>query len=695
MPDLLIELLSEEIPARMQAPAADNLLRLVSINVKENGLKFENAYTYYSARRLVLILYNLDAYSKDVVEEKLGPRIDAPERAIKGFLDANNLSTVDQCNIKSDVKGDRYSFLRKIPKRDAEKIVSQIMCDTIKSFPWPKSMKWGNGNLRWVRPLKNILGILISKNNTTILDFEIDNIKATNITYGHRFMANESIKIHNIDQYHKALREHYVDIDIVERKRKINEQASLIMKDRNIMIHEDEPLLNEVAGLVEWPIVLLGKFDDKFLMLPEEVLITSMRNHQKYFSVFDKKTNKMTNNFLVVSNIESQDLGKSIINGNQRVLSARLYDALYFWENDLKTKLEDRVAGLKNVIFHEKLGTLYSRVNRIKYIATQIAKFVGANIELVSRAAYLSKADLQTGMVSEFPELQGTIGRYYAIEQGEDSSVADAIKEHYLPVGSGDLLPSSPVSISLSLAEKIDMLVSFWIINEKPTGSKDPFALRRSANGIIRIIIESQIEVPIRQIIKKSQDILSNEIDSDCKDVSADLINFLLDRLRTYMREYDIGKEVIDATIHGQKIDDFYLLSEKIKSLNNFIKSIDGIAFIKAIRRVHNILQLHEKKKDCLKIAGIVNESLFEFKEEKELYKVLTELSHIDISVYKKRDKKIYEDSLLALSEPINNFFDAVIVNVDKKDIKENRLSLLAGVRIFTQKIADFSIIDS
>ena len=694
MPDLLIELLSEEIPARMQAPAADNLLKLVSNKIKENGLSFDSPHTYYSARRLVLILRNVDAFSKETLEEKLGPRTDAPETAIKGFLDSNNLSTVDQCEIKSGTKGSRYSFHRKIPKRDADKIISQIMPDIIQNFPWPKSMKWGNGDLRWVRPLKNILGILIFKDRTTILDFKIDNMKATNITFGHRFMANNSIEIHTIDQYHKSLKSSYVDVDIIERKNKINKQASLIMADRNLIIHEDETLLNEVAGLVEWPVVLLGSFDVKFLMLPEEVLITSMRNHQKYFSVFDKKTNEMTNNFLVVSNIDSQDLGKSIINGNQRVLSARLYDALYFWEEDLSTKLENRVQGLQEVVFHEKLGTLYNRVIRIKNISMLIAGFVGANVELVSRAAYLSKADLQTGMVSEFPELQGTIGRYYAIEQGEDSIVADAIREHYLPVGSGDLLPISSVSISIALAEKIDMLVSFWTINEKPTGSKDPFALRRSANGIIRIIIESQIEVPIRQIINKSQDILSDEIDINCNDICADLIDFLLDRLRTYMREYDIGKEVIDATINAQEVDDLYLLSEKIKLLNNFIKSIEGIDFVKAIKRVHNILQAQERKKDYSVLDGTINESLFEFNEEKELYNVLTKLSHIDISVYKKGDKKIYEDLLLAFSKPINNFFDSVIVNVDKKETKDNRLKLLAGIRSFTQKIADFSVID-
>ena len=349
---------------------------------------------------------------------------------------------------------------------------------------------------------------------------------------------------------------------------------------------------------------------------------------------------------------------------------------------------------MQDVIFHEKLGTLYNRVIRIKSISILIAGFVGANVELVSRAAYLSKADLQTGMVSEFPELQGTIGRYYAIEQGEDSVVADAIREHYLPVGSGDLLPSSPVSISIALAEKVDMLVSFWAINEKPTGSKDPFALRRSANGIIRIIIESQIEVPIRQIINKSQDILSNEIGINCNGICADLIDFLLDRLRTYMREYDIGKEVIDAAINAQEVDDLYLLSEKIKLLNNFIKSIEGIDFVKAIKRVHNILQAQERKKDYSVLDGTINESLFEFNEEKELYNVLTKLSHIDISVYKKGDKKIYEDLLLAFSKPINNFFDSVIVNVDKKEIKDNRLKLLAGIRSFTQKIADFSVID-
>ena len=694
MPDLLIELLSEEIPARMQAPAADNLLKLVSNRIKENGLSFDNPHTYYSARRLVLILRNVDAFSIETLEEKLGPRTDAPETAIKGFLDSNNLSTIDQCEIKPGTKGSRYSFHRKIPKRDADKIISQIMPDIIQNFPWPKSMKWGNGDLRWVRPLKNILGILIFENRTTTLDFKIDNMKATNVTFGHRFMANNSIEIHSIDQYHKSLRSSYVDIDIVERKNKINIQASLIMADRNLMIHEDVTLLNEVSGLVEWPVVLFGSFDVKFLMLPEEVLITSMRNHQKYFSVFDKKTNEMTNNFLVVSNIDSQDLGKSIINGNQRVLSARLYDALYFWEEDLSTKLENRVQGLQDVIFHEKLGTLYNRVIRIKSISILIAGFVGANVELVSRAAYLSKADLQTGMVSEFPELQGTIGRYYAIEQGEDSVVADAIREHYLPVGSGDLLPSSPVSISIALAEKVDMLVSFWAINEKPTGSKDPFALRRSANGIIRIIIESQIEVPIRQIINKSQDILSDEIDINCNDICADLIDFLLDRLRTYMREYDIGKEVIDAAINAQEVDDLYLLSEKIKLLNNFIKSIEGIDFVKAIKRVHNILQAQERKKDYSVLDGTINESLFEFNEEKELYNVLTKLSHIDISVYKKGDKKIYEDLLLAFSKPINNFFDSVIVNVDKKEIKDNRLKLLAGIRSFTQKIADFSVID-
>ena len=503
MPDLLLELFSEEIPARMQGKAADDLKKLVTDALVEAGLVYEGARAFVTPRRLALTVQGVPAKQPDVKDEKKGPRVGAPEQAIAGFLKAAGFTSIDQAKVQPDKKGDFYVAVIDKPGRDAIAVISEIIPRVVRQFPWPKAMRWGAasakpGALQWVRPLHAIVATFGPETeDPEVLSFDVEGVAVGNTTYGHRFMAPGAITVKHIHDYEKKLLDAKVVIDPQRRQEIILTDAKNLAFAQGYELVEDQGLLAEVAGLVEWPVVLMGSFDTDFLSIPGEVIRATIRNNQKCFVVRDPKTGKLANKFILTANIEATDGGKAIIAGNERVIRARLSDAKFFYDTDLKTKLEDRLPKFEQIVFHEKLGTQAERIARIERLAAKLAPLVGADVEKTKRAARLAKADLLTEVVGEFPEVQGLMGRYYAQAQGEDAAVAQAIEDHYKPAGPNDRVPSDPVSIAVALADKIDMLVGFWSIDEKPTGSKDPFALRRAALGIIRIVLDNSLRLRI------------------------------------------------------------------------------------------------------------------------------------------------------------------------------------------------------
>jgi glycyl-tRNA synthetase beta chain len=522
MPDLLFELFSEEIPARMQARAAEDLRKAVTDRLVEAGLVYDGAKAFVTPRRLALSVHGVPARQPDVREEKKGPRVGAPENAVAGFLKAAGLKSIGEAKVQPDKKGDFYVALIEKPGRPAIEVIGEILPAVIKSFPWPKSMRWGEeskepGALGWVRPLHSIVATFGPETeDPDIVPFSIDGIAAGNETRGHRFLAPAPFTVRRLADYMQKLDHAKVVLDAQRRRDIILTEAKQLAFAQGLELVEDEGLLNEVAGLVEWPVVLMGSFDETFLKIPEEVIRATIRNNQKCFVLRDGAHAKLVNKFILVSNMEAADGGKTIVAGNERVIRARLSDAKFFYETDLKTRLEDRLPKFKGIIFHEKLGTQAERIERIERLAAELAPLVGANVEKAKRAALLCKADLLTEVVGEFPEVQGTMGKYYAEEQGEDEGVAHAIEDHYRPKGPDDLVPSDPVSIAVALADKIDTLVGFWAIDEKPTGSKDPYALRRAALGVIRLILENGLRVRFLSLfIRHAFDCLTPDIPTE------------------------------------------------------------------------------------------------------------------------------------------------------------------------------------
>src|ERR1700682_896988 len=519
MPDLLFELFSEEIPARMQAKAADDLRRMVTDKLVAEGLVYEGAKAFATPRRLTLTVHGIPVRQSDLKEERKGPRVGGPEAAIAGFLKATGLSSLDQAKIQRDPKkGDFYIALIEKPSRATLDVLAEMLPVIIRTFPWPKSMRWGersarSGALQWVRPLHSIVAMFgLETEAPDVVKFDVAGIEAGQTTYGHRFMAPAPISVRRFEDYEAKLLDAKVVLDPQRRKDTILAEAKTLAQAQNYELVEDQVLLDEVAGLVEWPVVLMGSFDREFLTIPGEVIRATIRNNQKCFVVSDPKTRKLTNKFILTANIEASDGGKAIIAGNERVIRARLSDAKFFYETDLRTKLEDRLPKFENIVFHEKLGTQGERIKRIERLAAEIAPLVGADVEKAKRAAHLAKADLLTEVVGEFPELQGLMGKYYALAQGEDASVAAASEEHYKPQGPNDRVPTDPVSVAVALADKIDTLVGFWAIDEKPTGSKDPYALRRAALGVIKVILDGALRLDLLEILARQLDVLVREI---------------------------------------------------------------------------------------------------------------------------------------------------------------------------------------
>jgi glycyl-tRNA synthetase beta chain len=687
MAELLLELFSEEIPARMQMRAADDLRRLVTDALVERGITYAAAAAFATPRRLTLSLDGVMARQPDRREEKRGPRANAPDAALAGFLRQFNL-TPDQVKIAETDKGAFYTAVIETPGAATEQVLADLLPAIIRSFPWPKSMRWGSGELRWVRPLQSILCCF----NGEIVPFEIDGIIASDQTKGHRFLAPGVIHASKFEDYVDHLRRAFVILDPAERREIIAHQSAQIAFANHLTLVDDSGLLDEVAGLVEWPVVLLGSFDPAFLDVPPEVLTTTMRTNQKYFALRDS-SGKLASRFLVVSNLEAADGGTKIVAGNEKVLRARLSDARFFWEQDKRLRLDSRIGALENIVFHAKLGTLAERVARISQLTSGIAVIIGADPQLAARAATLSKADLTTGMVGEFPELQGLMGRYYALADGEHPDVADAIRDHYSPLGPTDTVPTAPISIAVALAEKLDSLVGFFAIDEKPTGSKDPFALRRACLGIVRLILENNLRLNLTQVFQQALELHGVNPDLQTALVT-DVLSFVTERLKVFLRDRNKAHDLVGSVLSISKLDDLVDIVNRIDALDRFLATADGINLLAGYKRAANILRIEEKKDGGVSFIGEVDAALLVEDEEKNLNIALDQaLPNINA----KLNAEDFSGAMAALSHlraPLDAFFERVIVNADESALRQNRLRLLARVTVPMELIADFSLIE-
>ena len=692
MAELLLELFSEEIPARMQGRARDELARLLGNALSEAGLEFKSIRTFATPRRLTALVEGLPARSPDIREERKGPRVDAPEGAIKGFLKAAGLSSVGQAEKRDDKKGAYYVALIEKPGRATSEVVAGIVPEIVKSFPWPKSMRWGSGKLRWVRPLHSILCLLGGK----VVEFEIDGIRSGKETRGHRFMAPEPFSVKGFADYEKKLREAKVILNSEERTRLIADEARSLAKRHGLALVEDEGLLAENAGLTEWPVALMGSFDESFLSVPPEVLTTSMKAHQKCFSV--RSGEKLANRFILVANLRPEDRGNTIIAGNERVIAARLADAKFFFDQDRKIMLPDRVPKLKEIVFHEKLGTQYQRVQRVWRLAREIAPLVGADPDLAERAAILAKADLVSLMVGEFPELQGVMGRYYALDQQENGSVANAIAAHYKPLGPSDDVPREPVAIAVALADKLDMLVGFWAIDEKPTGSKDPYALRRAALGVIRIVLENGLRLRLMDLLEFQVDKIAKArrnvqwANRQVEQRNVDLLAFFADRLKVHLRDQGTRHDLVDA-VFALGGDDLLMIVRRVEALGRFLDTEDGEHLLTGTKRAINILRIEEKK-DSRVYDEAPDPKLFKRPEEKALAKAVDEVEKKAAAAVAREDFEAAMGEMAKLRKPVDEFFDHVTVNATEADLRANRLRLLNRIRATTLAVADFSKIE-
>jgi glycyl-tRNA synthetase beta chain len=707
MPDLLLELFSEEIPARMQRKAADDLKTMVTNALVERGCVYEGAKAFATPRRLALHVAGLPVRQPDLREEKKGPRVGAPEGALQGFLKSAGLTDISQAAIQSDPKkGDFYVAVVEKAGRPVPEVLAEILPEIVRAFPWPKSMRWGAasakpGALRWVRPLQSILCTFGPETETPeVVRFEIDGTIASDVTRGHRFMAPDLILVRRFDDYVAALERAKVVLDADRRKEMILADAKTLAFARGLELVEDEGLLEEVAGLVEWPVVLMGGFDESFLEIPGEVVRATIRANQKCFVLRDPATGRLANKFILVSNIEAKAGGAAIVAGNERVVRARLSDARHFWEIDRKPlpdfadkagkPLDQRLAKLRGlgIVFHEKLGTQGERIDRIVALAKELAPLVGADPAEAARAAELAKADLVTEMVGEFPEVQGLMGRRYAELQGEHASVAAAIEDHYKPQGPSDRVPTDPVAVAVALADKLDTLVGFWAIDEKPTGSKDPYALRRAALGVIRLVLENGQRLPLAARFEACCRALKSK---GADGIGADLLSFFHDRLKVWLRDQGARHDLIDAVLASGAQDDLLMIVRRVEALGRFLDSEDGRNLLAGTKRAANILAIEEKKDGAGAFDGAPDAAAFAQDEEKALGGALA-LARKDAAVAVERED--FEAAMAALARlrpAVDAFFDKVTVNADDAKLRANRLRLLASLREATRAVADFS----
>lgn len=726
MPDLLIELFSEEIPARMAARAREDLKKLVTDGLVEAGLTYASAGAFSTPRRLVLAVEGLTAQSQRTVDERKGPGIDAPNQALYGFLRSLGLEAPsswyderivslreggvvsgDDLLIRvSETKGKRFlvASIEK-PGRAAPEIVAEVLAATIRAFPWPKSMRWGAGSLRWVRPLHSILCILTDEAGAEVVPLDVDGITAGNTTEGHRFMGEGRFAVHSFDDYAAKLRRARVMLDPTEREAAILSGAQTLAFAQGLELVEDKGLLTEIAGLVEWPVPLMGRIGAQFLHLPPEVLQTSMKEHQKFFSVKNPKTGRIEG-YVTVANVETPDHGATILKGNDKVLTARLSDARFFWENDLrvaKAGMGEWLDALDHVTFHNKLGSQKARIDRIAALARELAPVVGADPDLAEQAARVAKADLRSAMVGEFPELQGLMGMYYAREASLPEPVALAARDHYSPLGPSDAVPTEPVSVAVALADKIDTLTGFWAIDEKPTGSKDPFALRRAALGVIRLVLGNGVRVELRRrlvagqlghlnAVARQRDI-TELTDSWQKETTDDLLAFLHDRLKVYLKDQGIRHDVIDASLAMPGNDDLTLLVARATALSDLLKTDDGTNLLQGFKRANNILTQAEAK-DGVEYSYGADPKFAETPEEKALFTALDAAEAAIAPAMAKEDFPAAMRAMAGLRGPIDAFFTAVQINTDNQIIRRNRLNLLHRIRATCGQVADLTKIE-
>jgi glycyl-tRNA synthetase beta chain len=705
MPDLLLELFSEEIPARMQARAAEDLRKLVTDRLVAAGLLYEGAKAFVTPRRLALAVQGLPARQPDVKEEKKGPRVGAPEGALQGFLRAAGLKSIAEAKVQPDKKGDFYVAVIEKPGRPAIEVIAEIVPEVVKTFPWPKSMRWGAqsarpGALGWVRPLHSMVATFGPETEEPeIVPFAVDGIAAGDETRGHRFMAPQPFKVRRLEDYAAKLEKAKVVLDGERRKEMILADAKNIAFAQGYELVEDAGLLAEVAGLVEWPVVLMGSFAAAFLAIPPEIIRATIRNNQKCFVLRDPATARLVDKFILVANIEAEDGGKAIVAGNERVIRARLSDAKFFYETDLKTRLEDRLPKFEHIVFHEKLGTQAERIARIEALAAELSPVVGADVDKAKRAARLAKADLLTEVVGEFPELQGLMGKYYALEQSEDAAVAAACEEHYKPLGPSDRVPTDPVAIAVALADKIDTLVGFWAIDEKPTGSKDPYALRRAALGIIRIALlnkhdlvpRSLLEMHIKRIRPTLSDIEISEAGDSFKD-------FFHERLKVQLRDEGARHDLVDAVLHLRGTEaGLVSIVRRVEALGKFLDTEDGKNLLAGYKRATNIIRIEEKK-DGREYVGRPDLSLYRQDEERALASAIDVAKQDASAAVARGDYETAMRAMAKLRPHVDAFFDKVTVNVadgaDKEKLRENRLKLLNEIREATRAVADFSRIE-
>jgi len=737
MAELLLELFSEEIPARMQGRAAEDLRRLVTEGLKAQGLEAGEARAFATPRRLTLVIEGVPVKSPNTSEERKGPRVNAPEQAIAGFVKSSGLKSIEEAQVvKDDKKGDFYVVRIEKPGRAAREIVAEVVPAVATKFPWPKSMRWGSGRTTWVRPLHSVLCLLDGR----VVPFAIEDVESGRETRGHRFHGNDPFEVEGAADYVKRLKAHKVILDAKERMSLIAEQARALAVAHKLALVEDEALLAENAGLTEWPTVLMGTFDAAFLDVPAECLMLSMKQHQKCFSLKHPRSGKLANKFLLVSNLIAKDGGKAIVAGNEKVIAARLSDAKFFWEKDLKKPLDEMAVALDGITFHEKLGTQKERVERIAELAFQIAGSVDANPEDARRAAQLAKADLVSGMVGEFPELQGLMGRYYAEAAGARPEIARAIELHYKPKGPSDTVPKAEdgdaVAIAVALADKLDTLVGFWAIGEKPTGSGDPYQLRRAALGVIRIVLENDLRLRLTPVLVKAcrsfRDALERaplghldvevspanierlaefvqELKEESRgvkgarylgamlrvvDMDGNLIEFFADRLKVHLREKGARHDLIDAVFSLGGQDDLALIVKRVEALSEFLKTDDGGHLLIGVKRAVNIVR-DEEKKDKKSYAGAADASLLREPQERTLHQAIQNVKHDTAAAINVENFGGAMRALAELRAPVDAFFDKVTVNVadgpDAAQLRANRLALLSEIRAATLNVADFS----
>ncbi len=741
MPDLLLELFSEEIPARMQAKAADDLRKLVTDRLVAAGLVYEGAKAFATPRRLALSVHGLPAKQPDLKEEKRGPRVGAPQAAVAGFLKSAGLASIDQARVVQDAKkGDFYVAVIEKPGRAAIDVIAEIVPAVVRAFPWPKSMRWGAGTLAWVRPLHGIVATFGPETEEPeVVRFEVDGLHSGDVTRGHRFMAPAPFSVRRFDDYVHKLEAAKVVLDAARREEMILIDARNLAFAQGYTLVEDEGLLAEAAGLVEWPVVLMGAFDPEFLSIPPEVIRTTIRNNQKCFVLRDAQ-GALTSKFILVANIEAQDGGKAIVAGNERVIRARLSDAKFFYEADVQVPLDTRFNKLSEIIFHEKLGTQIERIERLERLARELARRMHADQDKAERAARLAKTDLVSAMVVEFPELQGIMGSYYATAQGENESVARAIAEHYRPQGPSDRVPTDPVSIVVALADKLDTLVGFWSIDEKPTGSKDPYALRRAALGVIRILLENGIRLSLLRVIDfASKPILGRdyylsrgknllevqslasrlvtnaihrwamriagsgagpqsaddvpEVEPVGSALARDLLGFFAERLKVYLRERGARHDLVDAVFALEDQDDLVAIVRRVEALAKFLDTDDGRNLLAGYKRATNIIRIEEKK-DSRSYTGAPVASWYRQDEEVALAEAIAAAKREAAAALVHEDFAAAMSAIAKLRPRVDAFFDRVTVNVEEAPLRENRLRLLNEIREATAEVADFSRIE-